>query len=132
VAYNNFETTPIITQVGGPVSRILVSPGQIVHPGQVLLEVASPDYAQDRTNYLKARDALSLADKSYTRAQELYAHGAIAKADLEQQESTRDQAQADLQSAEQALRVLGISDLSSLQTTPQPTFRYSHLWAEKL
>ena len=27
VAYNAFRTTPVITQVGGPVSRILVVPG---------------------------------------------------------------------------------------------------------
>jgi membrane fusion protein, heavy metal efflux system len=109
VAYNNFETTPVITQVGGPVSRILVSPGEVVRVGQVLLEVASPDYAQDRTNYLKARDALSLTEKSYVRAQDLYAHGANAQADLEQAESTRNQARADLQAAEQALKVLGVS-----------------------
>jgi len=31
VAYNNFKTTPVITQVSGPVSRILVSPGEVVH-----------------------------------------------------------------------------------------------------
>ncbi len=30
VAYNAFKTTPVITQVGGPVSRILVVPGQHV------------------------------------------------------------------------------------------------------
>ena len=118
VAYNNFETTPVITQVGGPVSRILVSPGEVVHPGQVLLDVASPDYAQDRTNYLKAREALSLAEKAYARAQLLYAHGAIAQADLEQTESTRDQARADLQSAEQALKVLGVSSPDSLASGP--------------
>ena len=29
VAYNAFATTPVITQVGGPVSRILVVPGRI-------------------------------------------------------------------------------------------------------
>jgi cobalt-zinc-cadmium efflux system membrane fusion protein len=118
VAYNNFETTPVISQVGGPVSRILVSPGENVHPGQVLLEVASPDYAQDRTNYLKARDALSLADKAFARSQLLYQHGAIAQADLEQAESTRDQARADLQSAEQALKVLGVSSPDSLVGGP--------------
>ena len=28
VAYNAFNTTPVITQVGGPVSRILVVPGR--------------------------------------------------------------------------------------------------------
>ena len=118
VAYNNFETTPVITQVGGPVSRILVSPGEVVHPGQVLLDVASPDYAQDRTNYLKAEEALSLAEKAYARAQLLYQHGAIAQADVEQAESTRDQARADLEAAEQALKVLGIARPDSLTGGP--------------
>jgi len=118
VAYNSFDTTPVITQVGGPVSQVLVLPGQVVRPGQVLLEVASPDYAQERTNYLKARDAFSLAGKSYARAQDLYSHGAIAKADLEQAESTRAQAQADLQASEQALKVLGVSNLNSLEASP--------------
>ena len=33
VAYNAFNTTPVITQVGGPVSRILVVPGQHVKRG---------------------------------------------------------------------------------------------------
>ena len=118
VAYNSFATTPVITQVGGPVSRILVSPGDVVQKGQTLLEVASPDYAQARTNYLKARDALSLAQKNYERAQDLYAHHAVAQADLLQTESTRNQAQADLQASEQALKVLGISDLDALAKGP--------------
>ena len=89
VAYNNFETTPVITQVGGPVARIVVSPGEVVRKSQPMLYVASPDYAQARTNYLKARDAFSLAGKSYARAQDLYAHHAIAEADLQQSESAR-------------------------------------------
>jgi cobalt-zinc-cadmium efflux system membrane fusion protein len=118
VAYNNFETTPVITQVGGPVSRIMVAPGEIVHLNQVLLEVASPDYAQERTNYLKAQDALSLAEKALSRAQLLYEHGAIAQADLEQAQSTREQARADLQAAEQALKVLGVSNPDSLVGGP--------------
>src|SRR5690348_5833064 len=100
VAYNNFETTPVITQVGGPVTRILVSPGQFVHAGQPLLYVSSPDYAQTRTSYMKARDAMDLAEKNYARAQDLYAHHAIAQAELLQSESARNQAQADLQAAE--------------------------------
>ena len=63
-----------------------------------------------RSAYIKARDALQLADKYYMRAQDLYAHKAIAQADLEQAESDRTQAQADLQSSAHAIRVLGISD----------------------
>jgi cobalt-zinc-cadmium efflux system membrane fusion protein len=108
VAYNSFETTPVITQVGGPVARILIFPGQLVQAGQPMLYVSSPDFAQLRTNYLKARDVYDLAVKSYTRADDLYAHRAIALADFQQAESTRNQAQADLLAAEQALRVLGV------------------------
>jgi cobalt-zinc-cadmium efflux system membrane fusion protein len=118
VAYNAFETTPVITQVSGPVSRIVVAPGQAVRTGQPMLYVSSPDYAQTRTNYLKARDALSLAEKNYARSQDLYAHHAISQADLLQSESTRNQAKADLEAAEQALKVLGVHDLDSLLSGP--------------
>jgi len=118
VAYNAYSTTPVITQVGGPVSRIVVTPGEDVTAGQPLLYVASPDYSQTRSAYIKARDAFQLADKFYKRAQDLYAHQAIAQADLDQAESNRTQAQADLQSSEQAIRVLGIPNPESVLTAP--------------
>ncbi|HYL63727.1 MAG TPA: efflux RND transporter periplasmic adaptor subunit [Candidatus Methylomirabilis sp.] len=118
VAYNGFMTTPVITQVGGPVSRIVVTPGEHVTAGQPLLYVASPDYSLTRSTYIKARDAFQLADRFYKRAQDLYAHQAIAQADLEQAESNRTQANADLQSSEQAIRVLGITNPESILTAP--------------
>ncbi len=107
VAFNGFATTPVITQVGGPVSRILVSPGQTVRKGEPLLYVASPDYSQLRAAYLKAKDAYELADKNFARAKDLYDHHAIATRDLEAAESARNQAQADLQSSQQNLSILG-------------------------
>jgi membrane fusion protein, heavy metal efflux system len=118
VAYNGYTTTPVITQVGGPVSRIVVTPGEHVTAGQPLLYVASPDYSLTRSAYVKARDAFQLADRFYKRAQDLFAHQAIAQADLEQAESTRTQAEADLQSSEQAIRVLGIPNPETVLTAP--------------
>ncbi|HEY2596563.1 MAG TPA: efflux RND transporter periplasmic adaptor subunit, partial [Chloroflexota bacterium] len=118
VAYDSFRTTPVITQVGGPVSRILVTPGQQVRPGQPMLYVSSPDYSLLRSAYVKARDAFQLADKFYKRAQDLHAHGANAESDVEQAESVRAQAQADLDSSEQAIRILGIANPETLVTTP--------------
>jgi cobalt-zinc-cadmium efflux system membrane fusion protein len=114
VAYNGFKTTPVITAVGGPVSQVLVFPGQHVRAGQPMLEVSSPDYSQLRASYLKARDSFNLANKNYQRAQDLYAHHAIAEADLLQAESVRTQAQADMNAAEQGLHILGITNLDSL------------------
>jgi membrane fusion protein, heavy metal efflux system len=121
VAYNSFRTTPVITQVSGPVSRVVVVPGQNVHQGEPMLYVASPDYSQLRTNYLKAKDAYVLAQKANLRAQDLYQHHAIAEQNLEQAQSAEVQAGGDLVSAQAALRVLGITDPDALVNAP-PSF----------
>jgi membrane fusion protein, heavy metal efflux system len=121
VAYNSFHTTPVITQVSGPVSRVVVVPGQRVERGQPMLYVASPDYSQSRTNYLKARDAYALAQKAYERAKDLYQHHAIAEQNVEQAESAEVQASGDLAAAEAALKVLGITDPAALVKAP-PSF----------
>lgn len=118
VAYNAFMTTPVFSAIGGPVHELLVTPGETVHKGQALLTVNSPDYSAARSAYLKARAAFFLADKFYNRANDLYAHGAIAEADLQQAESTQTQAKADLQASEDALRALGISDPEALSKNP--------------
>jgi cobalt-zinc-cadmium efflux system membrane fusion protein len=121
VAYNAFRTTPVITQVSGPVSRVVVVPGQNVHPGQPMLYVSSPDYSQFRANYLKAKDAYALAQKAYLRAKDLYDHGAIAEQNLEQAQSAEVQAGGDLAAAQAALKVLGITDPDVLVQGP-PSF----------
>jgi len=118
VAYNAFKTTPVITQVGGPVSRILVVPGEKVKQGQAMLQVTSPDYSQLLDTYLKAREAFRVADKNYARAQDLYQHNAISERDLLQAESDRNQAQADLNAAEQAMKILGIKNPDVLAKAP--------------
>jgi cobalt-zinc-cadmium efflux system membrane fusion protein len=114
VAYNAFKTTPVITQVGGPVSRILVVPGQKVKVGQPMLDVSSPDFSQLLDAYLKAADSFRLAEKNYAREKDLYQHHAVAQRDLEQAESDRNQAQADLNAAEQGMKILGIKNPSEL------------------
>jgi cobalt-zinc-cadmium efflux system membrane fusion protein len=118
VAYNSFRTTPVITQVSGPVSRIAVVPGQRVRQGEAMLFVASPDYSQLRSNYLKAKDANALAQKAYARAKDLYDHHAIAEQTLEQAESAEVQAGGDLAAAQAALKVIGIADPDALVTAP--------------
>jgi cobalt-zinc-cadmium efflux system membrane fusion protein len=121
VAYNSFRTTPVITQVSGPVSRVVVVPGQKVHRGEPMLYVASPDYSQLRTNYLKAKEAYALAQKAYARARDLYEHKAIAEQNLEQAQSAEVQASGDLASSQAALKVMGITDPDELVKGP-PSF----------
>ena len=121
VAYNGFHTIPVISQVSGPVNRIVVVPGQHIRQGEPLLYAASPDYSQLRTNYLKAREAFALAQKAYSRAKDLYDHKAIAEQVLEQAQSAQTQAGGDLAASQAALKVLGITDPDALVQSP-PTF----------
>jgi len=118
VAYNAFQTTPVISQAGGPVSRIVVSPGDHVRTGQPMLYLTSPDYSLQSATYLKARQSFDLADKNYKRAADLYAHHAIAERDIQQAESDRNQAQTDLDASASALRILGVKDPDSLAGHP--------------
>lgn len=119
VAYNDFETTPVISQVSGPVARVLVVPGQHVTTSQKMLEISSPDYAQDRNNYMQARESYWLAQKNYVRAKDLYAHHAIAQSELEQAQTAEAQGQAAMSAAWQALKVLGIPDQSQALKDPE-------------
>ena len=118
VGYNMFLTTPVISQVGGPVTRILAVPGQMVSRGQPLLYVQSPDYSQLRANYLNARDADHVAEVNYKRSEDLYAHKAIAERDLLSAESARNQARDNLQAARAALEVLGITHPDQAADSP--------------
>jgi cobalt-zinc-cadmium efflux system membrane fusion protein len=121
VAYNADHTTPVITQVSGPVNRIVVSPGDQVRKGAPMLYIASPDYSQMRANYLKAKDARLLAQENLQRTQDLYKHNAAAVRDVEQAQSGEIQAQADLTAAEAALRVLGVTNPEQLAASPPST-----------
>jgi membrane fusion protein, heavy metal efflux system len=109
VAFNSFQTAPVISQVSGPVLQVLVSPGDKVKRGQPMLYASSPEYSQFRAAYMKARDAFGVADKNYARAKDLFEHHAVSEKDLLDAESTRNQSQADLQAATQSLEILGVS-----------------------
>ena len=121
VAYDAFATTPVFAAIGGPVHEILVAPGQFVQAGQPLLTVTSPDYSAARSAYIKARDAFALSEKLFTRATDLYAHGAISLGDLQQAESNNTQAHADMESTADALRALGVKDPDSLSKKSVPS-----------
>jgi cobalt-zinc-cadmium efflux system membrane fusion protein len=86
-----------------------------------MLYVASPDYSQLRTNYLKAKAAYSLTQMAFARAKDLYQHHAIAEQTLEQAESAEVQASGDLVAAQAALKVMGVIDPDALVKAP-PSF----------
>lgn len=120
VAYNAFHTTPVISQVSGPVVELLALPGQQVKKGQPMLFASSPEFSQLRQTYLKARDAFNVALKNYNRAKDLYDHHAISEKDLLDAESAKNQSYADLQASTQGLEIVGIPRPESVEKDATP------------
>lgn len=109
VDWDNDHTSQAITQVSGPITRILVDTGAIVKEGQPLLYVASPDITAAVSTYRKAQNRLALAKANLDRSSDLLEHKAIAQRDFEQARADYNDASTDLETARQALRILGVS-----------------------
>jgi membrane fusion protein, heavy metal efflux system len=120
VAYNAFHTTPVISQVSGPVVELMALPGQQVKRGEPMLYASSPEYSQLRSGYIKARDAYNVAEKNYNRAKDLYDHHAISEKDLLDAESAKNQSYADLQASTQGLEIVGIPKAESVEKNASP------------
>jgi cobalt-zinc-cadmium efflux system membrane fusion protein len=103
------HTTQAITQVNGPISRILVDTGARVKAGDPLLYVSSPDVANAISTYKKARNREDLAQRALKRQQELLAVGAVAQKDLESAQADFNDADTDVQNSLQALKIFGVT-----------------------
>jgi cobalt-zinc-cadmium efflux system membrane fusion protein len=102
------RTVPVISLAAGRVVEIKARLGDTVKKGQLLLRVQSNDVAGAYQNYRKAESDEHLARIQLERAQILYDKGAIAKSAFEQAEATAQDAKADLDAANEQLRLLGI------------------------
>ncbi len=108
VDWDGDHTTQVISQVGGPISRIVVDLGRRVRAGEPLLYVTSPDLAGAISNYRKAQNRLDLAKQTLDRNRDLLAHRVIAQKDFEASQADYNDAYTDLQNDLQALRIFGV------------------------
>jgi cobalt-zinc-cadmium efflux system membrane fusion protein len=99
---------PVISLANGRVVDIKTRLDDNVKKGQLLFRVQSADVSTAFDAYLKTVNDEQLANKAYLRAEDLYKHGAIAQAMVEQTEDSEKNAKADLTAAEQQLAVLGV------------------------
>ncbi len=119
------HTTQAITQVSGPITRILADLGTQVQKDQPLLYVSSPDLANGIATYRKARNRELYNKRVVDRMKELLDRGAIALKDYQSSEADYNDATTDVQNSVQALRIFGISsqdiDAAEKQGTPVNT-----------
>jgi len=99
---------PVISLANGRVVDIKARLDDNVKKGQLLLRVQSPDITSAFDAYLKAANDEHMANMAYMRSDDLFKHGAISQAMLEQAEDTEKDAKADLTAAEEQLKTLGV------------------------
>jgi len=99
---------PVISLANGRVVDIRARLDDNVKKGQLLMKVQSPDVTAAFDTYLKAANDEQLANKAYLRTQDLFKHGAVSQAALEQAEDTEKDAKADVTAAEEQLKTLGV------------------------
>lgn len=109
VDWDEDHTTQAITQVNGPISRILVDTGAKVAAGDPLLYVSSPDMANAISAYRKARNRETLNKRIVDRNQELLSRGVVAAKDVESSVADYNDAMTDVQNSLQALKIFEIT-----------------------
>jgi cobalt-zinc-cadmium efflux system membrane fusion protein len=108
VAPDISREVPVISLANGRVVDIKARLDDNVKKGQLLLKVQSPDITSAFDAYLKALNDEQMTNKAFLRAQDLFQHGAISQAMLEQAEDAEKDARADLTAAEDQLHTLGV------------------------
>jgi cobalt-zinc-cadmium efflux system membrane fusion protein len=99
---------PVISLANGRVVDIKARLDDFGKKGDLLLKVQSPDVSGAFNVYLKAANDEHMDNVAYTRARDLFEHGAISQGMLEQAEDTEQDARADLNAAEEGLKTLGV------------------------
>ncbi|MFI4957712.1 MAG: efflux RND transporter periplasmic adaptor subunit [Lysobacterales bacterium] len=108
VDFDNDQATSVLAPFSGPVSRLLVSPGDKVKKGDPLAVVESADFAAATSAYSKAlvtaRNARRLADAD----KDLVQHDGVALREQQQAQTDAINAEADRDAALQALVSLNV------------------------
>ncbi len=108
VDFDNDQATSVLAPFGGPVSRLLVSPGQQVKARDPLAEVESPDFATAISAYRKALATARTARRVADMDQDLVQHNGVARREEEQAQTDAANAEADRDAARQTLVALNV------------------------
>ena len=109
VDWDEDHTTQAITQVNGPISKLLVDLGDHVVANQPLLYVSSPDVAGAISTYKKAQNRMEYSKRTLDRSKDLLDHKVIATKDLETAEQDYNDSQAEVENDLQALKIFGVT-----------------------
>jgi cobalt-zinc-cadmium efflux system membrane fusion protein len=125
VDFDNDQATSVLAPFGGPVSKLLVNPGDKVKMGDALAEVDSPDFAAAISAYRKALATAQTLRRVADMDKDLVQHNGVAQREAEQAQTDAANAEADRDAALQTLVSLNldpqvIRDLQASRPVSRP------------
>ena len=108
VDFDNDQATSVLAPFGGPVSKLLVNPGDKVRAGDALAEVDSPDFAAAISAYRKALATAQTLRRVADMDKDLIQHNGVAQREEEQAQTDAANAEADRDAALQTLVSLNL------------------------
>lgn len=117
VVWDEDRTQRIYPAFAGRIAGIRADVGTRVNAGQVLAELASPEFGVAQADTTRARTELTQAARQLERVRDLHAIGIAARKELEQAETDALRAQAELDRAQARTRLYGSADAINQQLT---------------
>jgi cobalt-zinc-cadmium efflux system membrane fusion protein len=108
VDFDNDQATSVLAPFSGPVSKLLVFPGEHVELGQPLAVVDSPDFAAAVSAYQKALATAQTNRRLADLDKDLLAHQGVSQREAAQAETDAVNAEADRDAALRALTALSV------------------------
>lgn len=107
IVWNEEKTQRIYPAFSGRVGRIMADVGQRVAAGQVLAQLASPEFGAAQAETSRTQTDALLAQQTLQRQRELFDAGVIARKDLELAEAEASRAQAEATRAQARTSLYG-------------------------
>ena len=108
VDFDNDQATSVLAPFSGPVTRLLVAPGDQVKAGAALAIVDSPDFAAAADAYAKALATAETTRRVADADQDLVQHNGVSQREAQQAQTDAANAEADRDAALQGLVALNV------------------------
>lgn len=114
LVFNEERLARIRSRVPGRVVQIAADYGQAVQPGDVLAIIDSVELSQARMASRQAAARFNAAQQAHDRARQLYEGKAMSLAEIQERQARLEVERADLENAQNRLRLLGAGGLAPM------------------
>lgn len=110
VSVNETILAHVGPRIPGRAVEVFANPGDYVKKGQRLAIIDSPELGEAQSQYLKAKTAFEIAEKSYERAKMVLEGKVISTGEFQRREGEYLTTKAELKAADDKLHLIGMSE----------------------